>query len=49
MDLQDKEGQDINKFKEAFGGTLVKEYKSLIPVSTKGLIYLCLKKIAGKL
>jgi lipid II:glycine glycyltransferase (peptidoglycan interpeptide bridge formation enzyme) len=43
MDLRDGEKQDINKFKEAFGGTLVKEYKSQIPVSTKGWIYLGIK------
>jgi hypothetical protein len=43
MDLQDKEKQNINKFKEAFGGTLVKEYKSFIPVSTKGWVYLVIK------
>jgi lipid II:glycine glycyltransferase (peptidoglycan interpeptide bridge formation enzyme) len=43
MDPRDREKQDINKFKEAFGGTLVKEYKSQIPVSTKGWIYLIIK------
>jgi lipid II:glycine glycyltransferase (peptidoglycan interpeptide bridge formation enzyme) len=44
MDLRDGEKLDINKFKEAFGGTLVKEYKSQIPVSAKGWIYLNIKK-----
>ncbi|WP_059369039.1 peptidoglycan bridge formation glycyltransferase FemA/FemB family protein [Treponema endosymbiont of Eucomonympha sp.] len=48
-DLSNKETLAINKFKRCFGGTELKEYKSLIPVSIKGLVYLWAKKIWGKL
>jgi hypothetical protein len=48
-DADDTEKQAINKFKEAFGGEAVKEYKSLVPVSWKGWTYLLLKKITGRL
>jgi len=48
-DTSNKETQAINRFKQCFGGTLVKEYKSYVPVSLKGIIYLVFKKITGKL
>jgi hypothetical protein len=49
MDKSNKETQAINAFKESFGGRVVKEYKSLVPVSLKGLIYLWGKKLIGKI
>jgi lipid II:glycine glycyltransferase (peptidoglycan interpeptide bridge formation enzyme) len=49
IDTTDKEKQAINKFKSCFGGDMVKEYKSFIPLSIKGWIYLILKKTAGRL
>jgi hypothetical protein len=49
MDKYDTQRQAINQFKEAFGGIVVKEYKSFIPASIKGYVYLTLKKMAGKL
>jgi lipid II:glycine glycyltransferase (peptidoglycan interpeptide bridge formation enzyme) len=48
-DSTNQETQYINKFKMGFGGKVVKEYKSLIPVSLKGYLYLFYKKITGKL
>jgi lipid II:glycine glycyltransferase (peptidoglycan interpeptide bridge formation enzyme) len=39
MDTTNQDRQAINKFKECFGGILVKEYNSLIPVSPKGYLY----------
>ncbi|GHT52587.1 hypothetical protein FACS1894106_1620 [Spirochaetia bacterium] len=47
-DTSNTETLAINKFKECFGGGEVMEYKSLIAVSAKGLLYLWAKKIAGK-
>ncbi|WP_062428542.1 hypothetical protein [Treponema endosymbiont of Eucomonympha sp.] len=44
-----KETLSINNFKECFGGTEVREYKSLIPVSIKGYMYLFYKWIIGKI
>jgi lipid II:glycine glycyltransferase (peptidoglycan interpeptide bridge formation enzyme) len=49
LDKSNKEGQTINRFKECFGGTLVKEYKSWIPVSRKGWALFCLKVLTGRL
>lgn len=49
MDKSDTQRQAINQFKEAFGGTVVKEYKSLVPVSIKGFCYLYAKKLLGRL
>lgn len=48
MNKSNKETQAINAFKESFGGRIVKEYKSLVPVSLKGLAYLWGKKLIGK-
>ncbi|MCL1927432.1 MAG: hypothetical protein FWG07_01380 [Treponema sp.] len=45
IDSKNQGIQAINKFKEGFGGTPVKEYKSYIPLTLKGLIFLLLKKI----
>ena len=45
IDKNNQEGQAINKFKEGFGGKIVKEYKSYIPLTLKGLIFLLCKKI----
>ncbi|GHU98423.1 hypothetical protein FACS189483_06410 [Spirochaetia bacterium] len=47
--LANKETQAINKFKECFGGIEVMEYKSLVPVSVKGFIYLFYKWITGRI
>jgi lipid II:glycine glycyltransferase (peptidoglycan interpeptide bridge formation enzyme) len=45
MDQSDVEKQNINKFKKSFGGTLVKEYNSLVPVSLKGYLYVLYRMI----
>jgi lipid II:glycine glycyltransferase (peptidoglycan interpeptide bridge formation enzyme) len=49
MDKSNTQGQAINKFKECFGGTLVKEYKTWVPVTLKGWALMCFKTIRGKL
>ena len=46
-DKNNSETQSINKFKECFGGTIVNEYNSLLPVSLKGLVYILYKKLKG--
>ena len=46
-DKTNSETLSINKFKECFGGTVVNEYNSLLPVSLKGLFYILYKKIKG--
>jgi hypothetical protein len=46
-DKNNSETQSINKFKECFGGTIVNEYNSLLPVSFKGLAYILYKKLKG--
>jgi lipid II:glycine glycyltransferase (peptidoglycan interpeptide bridge formation enzyme) len=48
VDINDKEKQAINKFKECFNGVRVKEYKSLVPVTFKGFLSVFYKKIIGK-
>jgi lipid II:glycine glycyltransferase (peptidoglycan interpeptide bridge formation enzyme) len=48
-DKSNREGQAITRFKECFGGSLVKEYKSWIPVSFKGWMLFCFKLLTGKL
>jgi len=48
-DKNNTEAMAINKFKECFGGTPVKEYKSQIPLTVKGFFFLLGKKLAGKL
>lgn len=45
VNKDNQEGQAINKFKEGFGGKLTKEYKSYIPLTLKGFIFLVCKKI----
>jgi lipid II:glycine glycyltransferase (peptidoglycan interpeptide bridge formation enzyme) len=49
MDKSNTQGQAINKFKECFGGTLVKEYKTWIPITLKGWALVCYKAIRRKL
>jgi lipid II:glycine glycyltransferase (peptidoglycan interpeptide bridge formation enzyme) len=49
LDESNKEGQAIAKFKRCFGGTLIKEYKSWIPVSPKGWALVCFKVLTGRL
>ncbi|MDR2410757.1 MAG: hypothetical protein LBE13_21965 [Bacteroidales bacterium] len=49
LDESNKEGQAITRFKRCFGGTLVKEYKSWIPVSPKGWTLVCFKALTGRL
>jgi hypothetical protein len=49
VDTSNSEAQAINKFKGSFGGAVVMEYKSYVPVSIKGLIYLTSKKLTGKI
>jgi hypothetical protein len=49
MNTNDKETQAINEFKEGFGGTLVREYKSQVPLTVKGFFFLLGKKLLGKL
>jgi lipid II:glycine glycyltransferase (peptidoglycan interpeptide bridge formation enzyme) len=49
MDKSNMETQAINKFKESFGAAVIKEYKSYVPASFKGLIYLCGKKLLRKI
>jgi lipid II:glycine glycyltransferase (peptidoglycan interpeptide bridge formation enzyme) len=49
MDKDNEELQAINKFKEGFGGEIIKEYKSQIPQTFKGSIFLLCKKILGKI
>jgi lipid II:glycine glycyltransferase (peptidoglycan interpeptide bridge formation enzyme) len=48
-DKSNNEGQAIARFKECFGGSLVKEYKSWIPVSFKGWMLFCFKVLCGGL
>jgi hypothetical protein len=48
VDINDEEKRAINKFKECFGGSTVKEYKSFVPLTFKGFATLLCKKIAGK-
>jgi hypothetical protein len=49
MDSANKETAAINQFKECFGGFVVKEYKSWVPVSVKGWCLAIFKKITGRL
>jgi lipid II:glycine glycyltransferase (peptidoglycan interpeptide bridge formation enzyme) len=49
MDKSNTQGQAVNKFKECFGGTLVKEYKTWVPVTLKGRALVYFKVIRGKL
>lgn len=49
MDKSNIQGQTINKFKECFGGTLVKEYKTWVPVTLKGWALVGFKAIRDKL
>jgi lipid II:glycine glycyltransferase (peptidoglycan interpeptide bridge formation enzyme) len=49
LDLSNKETKTIGEFKKGFGGQIVKEYKSFVPVTAKGLICLIYRKILGKL
>jgi lipid II:glycine glycyltransferase (peptidoglycan interpeptide bridge formation enzyme) len=49
LDSSNSETRTINEFKKGFGGRIVKEYKSFVPVTMKGFIYLFYKKILGKL
>jgi lipid II:glycine glycyltransferase (peptidoglycan interpeptide bridge formation enzyme) len=49
LDKANKEGQAISRFKECFGGSPVKEYKSWIPVSFKGWMLFCFKVLTGRL
>jgi lipid II:glycine glycyltransferase (peptidoglycan interpeptide bridge formation enzyme) len=47
-DVNDKEKQAIARFKECFNGVKVKEYKSVVPITLKGLACILYKKIVGK-
>ncbi|MCL2800149.1 MAG: peptidoglycan bridge formation glycyltransferase FemA/FemB family protein [Treponema sp.] len=47
-DKKNKETQAINKFKECFGGELIKEYKNQIPLTFKGFLFLLCKRLIGK-
>jgi hypothetical protein len=49
MDKSNIAAQAINKFKGSFGGESVMEYKSYVPASIKGLVYLVIKKLMGKI
>jgi glycosyltransferase involved in cell wall biosynthesis len=49
LDPSNNETEAINKFKKGFGGKLFKEYKSIVPVSIKGFLYLCYKKTIDNL
>jgi lipid II:glycine glycyltransferase (peptidoglycan interpeptide bridge formation enzyme) len=49
LNQSNKEGQAIARFKECFGGSLVKEYKSWIPVSFKGWVLFGFKVLTGRL
>jgi lipid II:glycine glycyltransferase (peptidoglycan interpeptide bridge formation enzyme) len=48
MESANQEAKSINQFKKSFGGSLVKEYNSIVPVSLKGYFYLLYRKITGK-
>jgi hypothetical protein len=48
VDTNDEEKRAINKFKECFGGSAAKEYKSFVPLTFKGFSTLLCKKIMGK-
>jgi hypothetical protein len=49
MDSKNKEAVAINQFKECFGGFVVKEYKSWVPLTFKGWCLAIFKKITGRL
>ena len=49
IDKNNKDIMSINKFKECFGGIPVKEYKSQIPLTLKGFVFLVCKKLLGKI
>jgi len=44
-DKKNVETQSINKFKECFGGTVIKEFNSIVPITFKGFLFAMYKKL----